>query len=253
MTHCSPVPAIAVTGTLPLRRAGDGRMVRLVHVSKSYPSGRVLLDVDLTIGVGELVVICGPSGSGKSTLMRLLLGLTAPTRGWITVDGVTLSNTAPGALATHRRRIGVIPQGATLVPEMTVLENVALGLEVAGSSAKDARQGAALSLERLSLTRLSDRPVGFLSAGERKWVTIARALAREEAPLILADEPIADLESIDAQAVAELLHNRRCFGVTVVVSSQQPGLPGLAEQRVVMLDRGRITLDSGPLEQAQAC
>jgi ABC-type ATPase involved in cell division len=205
----------------------------------------VLVDVNLSIDKGELVVINGAAGSGKSTLVRLLLGLESPDRGWITVDGFTL---AGASLAAHRRRLAIIPQGTSLISDLTALRNVALSLEVAGASRLFALRSAMEMLEQLGIERLSERLAGSLSSGEKQWVTIARALVREQAQLLIADEPAAYLDPGGAELLAKLLDERRRRGVTVIATSQQTGLPGLVGQRVVMLDQGRVALDSAAMD-----
>ena len=220
-------------------------MVRFFQVARAYAGAEVLVDVNLSIDKGELVVINGAAGSGKSTLVRLLLGLEAPDRGWITVDGFTL---AGASLAAHRRRLAVIPQGASLISDLTALRNVALSLEVAGASRLFALRSAMEMLEQLSIERLSERLAGSLSSGEKQWVTIARALVREQAQLLIADEPSAHLDPGGAELLARLLDERRRRGVTVIATSQQTGLPGLVGQRVVMLDQGRVALDSATMD-----
>jgi ABC-type ATPase involved in cell division len=227
-------------------------MVRLFHVAKSYPGAEVLLDVSLAIEPGELVVISGRAGSGKSVLLRLLAGLETPTRGWIAIDGFTLSATSPWANAAHRRRLAVVTQGAALVPEMSALDNVALALTVGGVGVAAARRSAGELLDRLDLLRLATRPVRLLSSGERKWIAVARALVREDARLLIADEPTADLDSADEELLGELLDERRRLGAAIVVTSQEPGLLGVAGQRVLVLHRGRIALDSAAVAEARA-
>jgi len=220
-------------------------MVRFFQVARSYDGAEVLVDVNLSIEKGELLLVNGPAGSGKTTLVKLLLGIEPPTRGWITVDGFTLSS---AWLAAHRRRIAVIPQGGCLVAELTAAQNVALSLEVTRASRPAAMRGAIEMLEHLGLASLADRPCDSLSAGERQWVAIARALVREQAQLLVADEPATSLDSSGAELLAEIFEERRRRGTTVVITSQHTGFPGLLGQRVVMLDRGRIALDSAALD-----
>jgi ABC-type ATPase involved in cell division len=215
-------------------------MVRFFHVALSYPSADVLIDVHLTIERGEIALVSGEAGAGKSALARLTLGLEAPRRGWITVDGVVLGGSSSRVLAAHRRRIAVIAQGPLLVGDRTAIDNVALALEVGGVGAVDARRRSGLALERLGQARLADREVATLSRGERQWVAIARALVRDDAPLLVADEPAEGLGDADALMVGGLLAEEGRAGRTVLVLSRSRSLPGAGEVRRLDLVDGRI-------------
>lgn len=226
-------------------------MVKFFHVARSYGGREVLADVSLTIGNGEAVIVSGAGGAGKTTLVRLLLGLERPSRGSVTVDGLVVAGSAPDVLAAHRRRIGLIPQSPTLLPDRDVADNVALAQEVAGVPAEEARQAALRTLERLGLEAMSERRTAELSAAERRWIAVARALGRSEASLLVVDEPAADLGP-DVASLGELLGEERELGKTVLVLSRAPELDGLGAHRVAFLDAGRITLDVAAPRTAEA-
>lgn len=218
-------------------------MVRFFHVARTYGDKEVLADVTLSLG-GETAVIAGPAGSGKSVLLRLLCGLEAPSRGWITVDGLPLVASAADVLAAHRRRLAVVPQTPLLVEDRSALDNVALALEVQGLVGEKPRVRAREVLERVGVGELAGAVVSRLSESERRLVCLARALVRDEASLIVADDPTAGL-GVEAQGrVGALLAEEARRGATVVVASQQPGIPGLEDPRVVFLDEGRVSWDS---------
>ncbi len=222
-------------------------MVRFCHVARSGDRREVLADVNLTVGDGELVLVCGGPGAGKTTLVRLLLGLTRASRGWVTVDGLALNDATPEVLAAHRRRIGWMPERPTLLAERTVVDNVALALEVAGERPGAARRGAARVLDRLGLGHLAGRRAGSLSASERRWAAIARGLARPAASLVLADEPAQGLDAAGVAALGAALEDERRRGKTVLVLSRSASLSGLGRHRVALLAAGRITLEApGP-------
>jgi ABC-type methionine transport system ATPase subunit len=226
-------------------------MVKFFHVARSYGGREVLADVSLTVGNGEAVIVSGSGGAGKTTLVRLLLGLERPSRGWVTVDGLVVAGSAPDVLAAHRRRIGLIPQAPTLLPDRDVLGNVALAQEVAGVPSEHARQGALRTLERLGMDAMAERSVGALSGAERRWVAVARALGRSEASLLVVDEPASDLGAESPVCLGELLDQERDLGKTILVLSRTPELDGLGAHRVAFLDSGRITLDvSAPWSSA---
>lgn len=219
-------------------------MVRFIHVARAWPDREVLADVSLCVDTGDVLVISGPSAAGKSTLLRLLLGLDTPTHGWIVVDDLVLGGSSPEVLAAHRRRIGVIAQLPLLVGDLTVEQNVALALDVVGALPRQAESAAGEALERTGIAHLRGRRAATLSAVERRWVGIARALARPEASLLLADEPTADLDARDARRLGALLAEERAAGKTIVVASREPSLAGLGAHRLALLDAGRITLET---------
>lgn len=218
-------------------------MVRFFHVARTYGGREVLSDLTVTLG-GEIAVIAGPPGAGKSVLLRLLCGLEAPSRGWITVDGLPLTADGDEVLAAHRRRLAIVPQRSLLVEDRTAAENVALSLEVQGVTRDDAAARACGALARLDALGLADRRAAALSAGERRVVCVARALCREDARLLIADDPVAGLDVATGQRIGRALAERAEAGATVVVASQQPGLPGLGDARVLFLDEGRLSWDS---------
>jgi ABC-type ATPase involved in cell division len=219
-------------------------MVRFIHVARAHPEREVLADVSLSVDTGDAIVISGPAGSGKTTLLRLLLGLEVPTHGWIVVDDLVIGGSSQEVLAAHRRRIGCIAQQSLLVTDRTVEQNVALALEVCGALPQQAHGAAVEALERAGIADLRQRRAGTLSAAERRWVGIARALARPEASLLVADEPGADLDQRDVRRLGALLAEERAAGKTIVVTSREPTLAGLGAHRLALLDAGRITLET---------
>lgn len=226
-------------------------MVRFFHVARTYGGREVLSDLTVTLG-GEIAVITGPPGAGKSVLLRLLCGLEAPSRGWITVDGLPLAANRDEVLAAHRRRLAIVPQRSLLVEDRTAAENVALALEVQGVARDDAATRACGALARLDALGLADRRAASLSTGERRVVCVARALGREDARLLIADDPVAGLDVATAQRIGRALAGCAEAGATVVVASPQPGLPGLGDARVLFLDEGRLSWDSRGESTAEA-
>jgi ATP-binding cassette, subfamily C, bacterial CydD len=213
--------------------------VRLERVSFSYPArpGPVLDELDLELAPGETVALVGASGAGKSTVAALLLRLLEPTAGRISVGGVDLACCRADA---WRRQIAWVPQHPTLV-RGTVADNIRLG----DPGASDERVLRAASLAGAGdflaalpggvETQVGDggRP---LSAGERRRLGLARAFLRD-APLVLLDEPTADLDPLSAELVAEAVE-RACAGRTVLLIAHRPELVRRAD-RVVRLERGR--------------
>jgi putative ABC transport system ATP-binding protein len=222
-------------------------MIRLEHVTRSYPGGvRALDDVSLSIGDREFVAVTGPSGCGKSTLMHLIGGLDTPTSGQVHVNGIALHSAGDPQLTAYRRRsLGIVFQFFNLLPTMTVLENVSLPLLLAGTSLKAAQRTAASWLDRVGLAhRLAHFP-HQLSGGEMQRTAIARALVHEPA-VLLADEPTGNLDSANAAQVMENLQKiasqRLCTMVIVTHSDEVARIP---DRTIVMRD-GRIVPQSSP-------
>ena len=219
-------------------------LIRLQEVNKIYGSGetavRAVNGVDLTIDMGEFVLLLGPSGSGKTTLLSLIGGLLQPTSGVIHVAGTEVSRLPPKALAEFRlRQIGFIFQFFQLMSALTACENVELVLRLSGQTSHMARQAAEALLMRFGLAhRLTHLPVQ-LSGGEKQRVALARALALRP-PIIIADEPTGSLDSHNGEQVIHLL--RQLVDEehrTVLVASHDPRLVRVAT-RVLHCEDGQI-------------
>jgi NitT/TauT family transport system ATP-binding protein len=204
----------------------------------------VALDgIDLDIDAGRFVAILGPSGCGKSTLLRLISGLDRPTSGQLAVTLSADGGRAPTAVP--RRGLAFVFQDAHLLPWRTVLDNVALPLELRGMSEGEARRLAEAPLADVELADAMQRYPDELSGGMRMRVSIARALVTEP-ELLLLDEPFAALDELTRQRLDEKLRALwRTRQITVVfVTHSLSEAVFLAERAVVMSKRpGRIVLD----------
>jgi putative ABC transport system ATP-binding protein len=230
------------------------RLLELRNVSKSYGEGpsvvEAIVDVNLTVDAGSLVAVMGPSGSGKSTLLTIAGSLEEPTGGDVMIAGQWLSELSRNEKARLRRRsIGYVFQDFNLLPGLTALENVALPLELDGCSAKRARGVAMPALERLGLADRARHYPDQLSGGERQRVAIARALVGERR-LLLADEPSGALDSVNGQAVMEMIVAACRGGVGAVIVTHDATLASWAD-RVVMLRDGRIVEETKPPRRAE--
>jgi len=181
-------------------------MIKLVDITKTYPMGKreltVLRGVNLHVEEGELVAIMGPSGSGKSTMLNLMGCLDTPTSGSYYLEGREVSNLSSGELALIRsRKIGFVFQQFNLLPRISALANVELGMRYAGGSD---RRKALEALDRVGLSdRATHRPTE-LSGGEQQRVAIARAIVKQP-PLLFADEPTGNLDSKSGAEVISIL------------------------------------------------
>ena len=201
-----------------------------------------LRDVDLRVRAGEFLAVMGPSGSGKTTLLNCLSGLDDIDRGTILVGGRDIAAMSDADRTRHRASsMGFIFQAFNLIPVFTATENVELPLLLAGRPAREARQAAEATLDRVGLGhRLRHRPTE-LSGGEQQRVTIARALAgRPE--IVWADEPTGNLDSETAAQVLDLLQQLHADGLTVILVTHDADIGASAQRKIVVRD-GVIVAD----------
>jgi putative ABC transport system ATP-binding protein len=203
-------------------------------VFRIYRSGLAetvaLRGLDLRIEPRELVAIFGPSGSGKSTALHLAAALDEPSAGEVRVDGRSLSRFDDAELARYRaRQVAIVLQSGNLWPLLSARENVALALRLAGR--RRAKAAGEEALAEFGLAQAS-----LLSGGEQQRVAIAAAAARR-APLVLADEPTAELDEGNERLVLEALQQLRAdFESTVVVVTHSPRVAEVADRTIELRD-----------------
>lgn len=218
-------------------------MIQFFHVSKTYPPNyRALTDISLEIKRGELVFLAGPSGAGKSTLLKLLFREEEPSEGQILIDGKNVTRLASRQVAQLRRKMGLVFQEFKLLPDWTVLDNVALAAEVVGNSKKASRAKAYQLLRQLGLKERYDSKPLSLSGGEQQRVVLARALVNDPM-LVLADEPTGNLDADVAAETMRLLFGIRDKGATIVVATHDLNLIERYGSRVILLRRGVLADD----------
>jgi len=229
--------------------------IQVQGVTKSYAEGaaavRALHRIDLDIHSGEVTLLMGPSGSGKTTLLSIMGCILRPTSGQVFVAGTDVTQLNERELPRIRlSQIGFIFQGFNLFPALTVLENVALALDLKGISGRAAKDRAKELLSKVSLADKHNSYPADLSGGQKQRVAIARALAGDPA-ILLADEPTAALDSTSGRAVIDLLrglaHER---GRAVVVVTHDPRIMEFAD-RVVCLEDGKIAPESAATAAAR--
>jgi putative ABC transport system ATP-binding protein len=222
-------------------------LIRLDRVTRTYgsPPVRALAGVDLTVERGEMIAIVGPSGSGKSTLLNVLGTLDRPTSGTAYIDGADVGRLSDAALSALRaHRIGFVFQQFHLRDGIDAVDNVADGLLYTGTPRRDRRARAQDALRRVGLGHRLDHAPGQLSGGERQRVAIARAIIGDP-PLLLADEPTGNLDSVSGESIVQLLHELNVDGTTVVVITHDADLADRLPRRVSITD-GVIVSDSAP-------
>lgn len=210
---------------------------RNVTLSLGSTAARVdiLKGIDLDIVKGTSVALLGASGSGKSSLMAVLSGLERASGGKVEVAGVDMGALSEDALAQARRgRIGIVLQSFHLLPTMTALENVAVPLELAGTS--DAFDRAREELEAVGLGHRIDHYPAQLSGGEQQRVAIARAVAPRPT-ILFADEPTGNLDAATGERIMDLLFDRRAAAdATLLIITHDPALATRCERVIEMRD-----------------
>ena len=214
-------------------------MIEVQGLKKSIRNGNrtvdILRGIDLVVPAGEFVAIMGASGSGKSTLLGLLAGLDSPSEGEVLIDGTAISHMPEDELAQVRgKKIGFVFQSYQLIPTLTAFENVLLPYELNGKG--DGKPRARALLESVGLAdRLHHYPVQ-LSGGEQQRVALARAFVLEP-PIVFADEPTGNLDSVNGQHVLDLLTTRnRDARTTLVLVTHDKQIADLADRTIIMRD-----------------
>ncbi len=220
-------------------------MIEVRNVTKIYQMGSVkvaaLDGVNLSVSNGEMLAVMGASGSGKSTLMNILGCLDVPTSGSYTLDGENIGSLSSNRLAEIRsRKIGFVFQTYNLLPRLTALQNVELGLQY--GSTPNRRRTAEHALERVGLIdRLRHKPTE-LSGGQQQRVGIARALAKSP-EIMLADEPTGNLDTRSSEEIMQILVDLNTEGMSVLIVTHDPEIAQHAHRTVSMRD-GRIISDT---------
>jgi macrolide transport system ATP-binding/permease protein len=229
---------------------GQAVGLRLDSVSREFGGNdemhvSALRNVSLEIGPCEFVSVVGPSGCGKTTLLSLMGGLDRPTSGHVYGAGLPLGELSEQDLADYRlQRVSTIFQTFNLIPSMTVEDNVALPLTLAGVELEERRRRARHLLALVGLENRAGTRARLLSGGEQQKVAVARALANRPG-LILADEPTGSLDSAAGEGVLNLLEDLNRRGATVVLVTHDPEVARRARRVVRMIDGRAIELDAG--------
>ncbi len=222
-------------------------VLSLRDVTRTIDTGthrvEILRGISFDVARGEFVAIMGASGSGKSTLLGLVAGLDTPTSGSIRIEGEEISRLDEDALAVLRgRKIGFVFQSYQLIPTLTAEENVLLPAELAGEDLAAAQRRARELLKTVGLEERLDHYPVQLSGGEQQRVALARAFIRKP-PLLLADEPTGNLDSVNGRHVLELLLSlNRSEGATLVLVTHDRELASHAT-RIITLRDGQILSD----------
>lgn len=218
--------------------------IEMSGVNKWFGDFHVLKDINLTVGEGERMVICGPSGSGKSTVVRCINRLEKHQKGSIHVDGVELTDD-PSSIASIRAEVGMVFQQFNLFPHLTVLQNLTLGpIKARGLSRAEAEDRARHYLERVRIPEQADKRPSQLSGGQQQRVAIARSLCMEPR-VMLFDEPTSALDPEMIAEVLDVMVELAHEGMTMVVVTHEMGFARKVADQMVFMDAGEI-VESGP-------
>lgn len=220
-------------------------LIQINNLHKTYNTSNdrvhALQGVTLEIEQGEFVAVMGPSGSGKSTLLSVLGGLSHPTQGSVVVDGIDLYALPAERRADFRREyLGFVFQSFQLIPYLTVLENVMLPLAVSAYSGQEKKQMAIDILERVGLRSKALRLSDELSGGEQQRVAVARALVNQP-PVILADEPTGNLDTLTSSEIMKLLQGLNQEGHTIIMVTHNSENTRYAHRSIHLRD-GKLNL-----------
>jgi ABC-type lipoprotein export system ATPase subunit len=202
----------------------NSQMIEVKELYKRYGSDRtaVIDGINLSVGKGEMVVLMGRSGCGKTTLLNLIAGLDRPNSGEISIDGTEITGMTENELAKFRLlNVGFIFQDYNLIADLTILENVALPLKLAG--VRDLNRARKL-LSILDIARLAEEDANTVSGGEAQRATIARAMANRP-KVLLADEPTGNLDEENAINVMEYFKKvQKEFDTTILIATHDKEL-----------------------------
>lgn len=217
--------------------------IKIEKISKTFGTMQAVKDVDLLIAAGSYCCMLGPSGCGKTTLLRMIAGHETPTAGRILIGGEDVTNMPTGSRGT-----ALMFQNYALFPHLSVLDNVAFSLKVAGLATAERREQAMNMLRRVQLSQLADRVPAQLSGGQQQRVALARALVTNPQVLLL-DEPLSALdEFLRLRMRSELKRLQTELGITFVhVTHTQPEAIALADQ-VIVMDHGVVEQSGHPRE-----
>lgn len=191
-------------------------MLEARSISYRRDTQQILVGVDLTVSAGESIAVVGPSGSGKTSLLAILAGLTRPSSGTVTIDGVPLRGFAGPGLG-----VAVVLQGYGLVALLTAAENIEVALRAAGRPAAAAPRAALAALEQLGLEPHADQLIEELSGGQQQRTAVARALALEPR-LLIADEPTAELDPVARTLALARMFDVAAGGGALVLATHDP-------------------------------
>lgn len=229
-------------------------LLALNNVGKCYKQGEsefwALKAIDLQVKEGEFAALVGPSGSGKTTLLNIIGGLDSPSTGSVVLQGTDITTLSESKLSDFRlRQLGFVFQAYNLVPVLSAMENVELVMVLQGVPVNERRERAAHYLQLVGLETNKEKRPSAMSGGQQQRVAVARALASNPR-LVLADEPTANLDSENAAALLDIMHElSRKEKTTFIFSTHDVRVMERAE-RIIRMRDGMITSDENIKDRA---
>ena len=222
-----------------------GPIIQFDKVNKWFENFHVLKDIDLKVGRGERIVICGPSGSGKSTLIRCINRLEEHQEGNIIVDGIELTDDVKN-IDTIRSEVGMVFQSFNLFPHLSVIDNLIIGQHLVRKLPKsDAAEIAMTYLQRVKIDDQAEKFPGQLSGGQQQRVAIARSLCMKP-KIMLFDEVTSALDPEMVKEVLDVMIDLAREGMTMLVVTHEMGFAREVANRVMFMDEGQIIEENEP-------
>lgn len=223
-------------------------MIHFQNVIKRYEDGHEALNnVSFSMARGEMAFLTGHSGAGKSTLLKLIMLMERASKGQITVGEQNLSRIPKRQIPYFRRHVGVVFQNHRLLYDRSIFNNVALPLEISGTSPRDIGRRVRAALDKVGLLSKEKLLPIQLSGGEQQRVGIARAVVNKP-PLLLADEPTGNLDPELSEEIMKLFAEFNQVGVTVLIASHDLALIHHMRHRVIEISQGRLLHTQAPMD-----
>ncbi|WP_430245342.1 ABC transporter ATP-binding protein [Neorhizobium sp. DAR64861/K0K2] len=242
-SHDSQNTTVPASGQKSAIAPAIGASIQIDHVGKTYGSFVAVDDVAMDIAAGEFITLLGPSGSGKTTLLNLVAGFQKVNSGQILVDGKPVQHVPP-----HKRGFGMVFQSYALFPNMTVTQNVAFPMRMAGVNRQTTERRVAETLEVMRLSEHANKMPNQMSGGQQQRVAIARAIVMRPR-VVLMDEPLSALDRRLRESIQiEIRELHRTIGSTILFVTHDQGEALTLSDRIAVLDAGRIVQVASPVE-----
>jgi cell division transport system ATP-binding protein len=220
----------------------DRTVIGVYHLTKTFPSGHALEDVNFQIANGEFVFLVGPSGAGKSTLLRMIYMAEFPTSGQVLVGQFVSTRMKRKDIPFLRRRVGIVFQDYKLLEDRSVFDNIAIGMRITGVTMYQIKRRVTSLLNEVGLFHKRFALPNTLSGGEQQRVAIARALVNHPA-ILLADEPTGNLDPDSAEDILRLIFKINAGGTAVLMATHDHSFVQNFGQRIIHLREGKVFED----------